>query len=215
MHQLLYVNGMGSSHAIKFIAILIALVVFFILSGCATVKDTIVLVADPDGRVGRVTVTTKGGTSTLASPNTMIEVTGADEGPSAPREIDRKQIDSLFAGSIRALPREPDVFLLYFTHNSTELTAESKSQISEILSAVGKREFYELTLVGHTDTTGSDEYNMKLSNDRAGAVRDTLVRLGITKDRIELRYHGKQDLIVPTGDNVNEPRNRVVEVVVK
>lgn len=56
---------------------------------------------------------------------------------------------------------------------------------------------------------------MRLSTARAEAVRDALIAQGIRSDRINLRYHGKWDPIVPTGDNVSEPRNRVVEVVVK
>jgi outer membrane protein OmpA-like peptidoglycan-associated protein len=194
-------------------AVLMSLMMF--ISGCATVKDTVVLVKDHDGKVGQVTVTTKGGASTLAVPNTMVEVTGPDSKPSDPAKIEQSRIDSMFAESMRAMPRDPVIFLLYFLHDSIELTADSKVQIPAILSAVKQRQFYEISLVGHTDTTGNEEHNMKLSIARAEAVRDSLLAQGIILGRIELRYHGKQDLIVQTGDNVSEPRNRVVEVVVK
>jgi outer membrane protein OmpA-like peptidoglycan-associated protein len=105
--------------------------------------------------------------------------------------------------------------LFYFLNDSTELTAESKSHIPEVLSLINKREFYEISIIGHTDTTGSDEYNMRLSSARAESVRETLLSGGLRSDRIELRYHGKRDPIIPTGDNVREPRNRRVEVIVK
>ena len=105
--------------------------------------------------------------------------------------------------------------LFYFLNDSTELTAESKSHIPEVLSLVNKREFYEISIIGHTDTTGSDEYNMKLSSARAESVRDALLSHGIRSAKMELRYHGKRDPLIPTGDNVREPRNRRVEVIVK
>jgi flagellar motor protein MotB len=205
---------------------LFVLLVLLIISGCApvketvvpvqdTVKDTVVLVRDADGKVGRLTVTTKGEAKTLTAPNTMIEVTGFGKSPSDPKMIDQSQIDSLFTDSINALPLEPVSFLLYFLHNSTKLTAASKSYISEVLSLVNKREFYEISIIGHTDTTGNDEYNMRLSSTRAEAVRDVLLSHGIRSGQMELRYHGKRDPLVPTGDNVGEPRNRRVEVVVK
>ena len=194
---------------------LFVFLVLLILSGCATVKDTIVLVQDADGKVGQLTVTTKGGVKTLTVPNTVVEVTGSGKSPSDPKKIDQSRIDSLFTDSIKALPLEPVSFLLYFLHDSTELTAESKSFIPEILSLVNKREFYEISIIGHTDTTGNDEYNMRLSSARAKAVRDALLSHGIRSDQMELRYHGKRDPVVPTGDNVREPRNRRVEVVVK
>jgi outer membrane protein OmpA-like peptidoglycan-associated protein len=195
--------------------ILLVLLVLLIISGCATVKDTVVLVHDADGRVGKLTVTTEGGTQTLAVANTMVVVTGSEKNPSDPKKVDQSRIDSLFTDSIKALPTEPVSLLFYFLNDSTELTAESKSHIPEVLSLINKREFYEISIIGHTDTTGSDEYNMRLSSARAESVRETLLSGGIRSDRIELRYHGKRDPIIPTGDNVREPRNRRVEVIVK
>ena len=194
---------------------LVVLLVLLIISGCATVKDTIVLVQDADGKVGQLTVTTKGGAKTLTVPNTMVEVTGIGKSPSDPKKIDQSQIDSLFTDSIKALPLEPISFLLYFLHNSTELTPESKSFIPEVLSLVNKRDFYEISIIGHTDTTGNDKYDMRLSSARSEAVRDILLSHGIRSGQMELRYHGKRDPVVRTGDNVREPRNRRVEVVVK
>jgi len=197
-----------------------------IIAGCApvketvvpvqdAVKDTVVLVQDADGKVGQVTVTTRGGSRTLTASNMMVEVTGSEKGPSDPVMIDQGQIDSLFSDSIKALPQDPVSILLYFLQDSTELTAESKAYIPKVLSMANKRAFYEISIIGHTDTTGSDEYNMRLSSARAETVRDILVSYGIQSGQIELRYHGKRDPLIPTGDNIREPRNRRVEVIVK
>lgn len=74
---------------------------------------------------------------------------------------------------------------------------------------------YDKTLIevnGYTDTTGSDRYNMKLSQHRAEMVADVLVDDGINPARISPRGFGETHLRVPTGDNVNEPRNRRVEI---
>ncbi len=206
----------------------LVLLASILLSGCAallpkstdvpgrpTVKDTVVLVRDDDGGVGRITVTTRGGTSELTAPNTFVEVSGSEKRPSGPKAIDQARIDLLFADSRKALPPAALSFILYFSLDSKELTAESKAHVAEILSSVKQREFYEISIIGHTDTTGSDEYNMGLSSARARTVSDALLSQGIRPDRIELRYHGKRDLLIPTGDNVSEPRNRRVEVVVK
>ena len=194
---------------------LFVLLVLLIISGCATVKDTVVLVQDADGKVGQLTVTTRGGAKTLTVPNTMVEVTGFGKSPSDPKKIDQSRIDSLFTDSIKALPLEPVRFLLYFFNDSTKLTTESKHLIPEILSLADKRDFYEISIIGHTDTTGDDEYDMRLSSARSEAVRDVLLSHGIRSGQMELRYYGKRDPVIPTGDNVREPRNRRVEVVVK
>jgi outer membrane protein OmpA-like peptidoglycan-associated protein len=198
---------------------LFVFLVLLMLSGCATAKDTIVLIQDADGKVGLITVTTKGGSKTLNAPDTMVEITGSGTHTSDPQKIDPIQIDSLFSDSRKALPKEPSTFVLYFLHDTTELTAKSKFQIPEVLSLIQELEnknlYYEITIVGHTDTTGDDEYNMKLSSVRAEAVRETLTSQGIRSDRMEMRYHGARDPAVRTGENVREPRNRRVEVVVK
>jgi len=207
--------SVGKSENAAGYMILLALLASLIISGCATVKDSVVLVQDADGKIGQLIIATKGGSKTLTAPNTLVEVTGAEKSPSDPIQITQSQIDTIFGESIKALPPEPVIFLLYFLHASTEMTAESKSFIPEILTLVNKREFCEISIIGHTDTTGNDEYNMRLSSARAGAIRDALLAGGIRLGHIELRYHGKMDPFVPTGDNVSEPRNRVVEVVIK
>jgi outer membrane protein OmpA-like peptidoglycan-associated protein len=203
---------------------LFVLLTALIISSCATakdpvvlvaVKDTVVLVQDADGKVGQITVTTRGGAKTLTVQNTAVEVTASEKSPSDPKTLDQSQIDALFTDSLKALPLEPVSFLLYFLNNSTELTAESKACIPEVLTLFNKRKFYEISIIGHTDTTGSDEYNMGLSFARAKAVRDILLSRSIRSDQLELRYHGKRDPLVPTGDNVIEPRNRRVEIIVK
>lgn len=67
---------------------------------------------------------------------------------------------------------------------------------------------------GFTDTTGTPEHNMRLSVRRAETVANYLVTKGVSKDRMTVAGFGekREFLAVPTGDNVNEPRNRRVEV---
>ena len=65
---------------------------------------------------------------------------------------------------------------------------------------------------GYTDTTGSAEFNQDLSMRRAYAVADMLVRFGVMPQRIIPQGFGETRLAVPTGDGVNEPRNRRVEI---
>jgi len=198
---------------------LFVLFVLLILSGCTTAKDTIVLLQDADGKVGLITVTTKGGSKTLTVPDTMLEITGSGARTSDPKKVDHDRIDSLFNDSMKALPTEPVTFVLYFMHDTTELTTKSKSMIPDVLSLIhgmqSKGIFCEINIVGHTDTTGDDEYNMRLSSIRAEIIRDILISHGIRSSLMELRYHGARDPAVRTGENVREPRNRRVEVVVK
>ena len=70
-------------------------------------------------------------------------------------------------------------------------------------------------MIGHTDTVGADTFNDRLSLARAQRMRELIVGMGIPSERIEAAGRGKRELLVPTGDNVAEPRNRRVEINVR
>lgn len=71
-----------------------------------------------------------------------------------------------------------------------------------------------IDVFGFTDTTGSPATNQRLSEQRAQAVADYLIARGVARSRIETRGYGEDRayLRVPTADNVDEPRNRRVEI---
>jgi outer membrane protein OmpA-like peptidoglycan-associated protein len=62
---------------------------------------------------------------------------------------------------------------------------------------------------------GTDDYNDQLSLQRAGRIRTRLIQLGVAPERIETSGRGKRELLVPTADQVPEPKNRRVEIVVR
>ena len=74
---------------------------------------------------------------------------------------------------------------------------------------------YDHTLVqvnGYTDTSGTPEQNLDVSQKRAAAVADTLIGLGVSDSRTEAHGFGATNLKVMTGDHVSEPRNRRIEI---
>ena len=65
---------------------------------------------------------------------------------------------------------------------------------------------------GHTDTTGSNQLNQNLSQQRANNVASYLIEQGVQGQRMIVTGYGESRLKVPTGDGVNEPANRRVEI---
>lgn len=103
-----------------------------------------------------------------------------------------------------------------FATNSAELTPQARRLLDELGRALTSADLspYRFRIEGHTDTTGSADYNMLLSERRAQAVRDYLVqRFGISRTRLETVGLGQTRPAVPTGANVDEPRNRRVHIV--
>ena len=70
-------------------------------------------------------------------------------------------------------------------------------------------------VIGHTDTVGSRESNDELSRQRAASVRAMLIEAGFPADKMEIAGRGERELLVPTANEVDEPRNRRVEINIR
>src|SRR5688572_22444878 len=73
----------------------------------------------------------------------------------------------------------PSSFMVFFDWDSTKLSDTSLNVISQAVTAFRSGANARITATGHTDTSGSPEYNMALSLRRANAVKDELVRQGV------------------------------------
>ena len=71
-----------------------------------------------------------------------------------------------------------------------------------------------VNVAGYTDRSGAASYNVRLSERRASAVRDELVRLGIGASTISMEALGETQNARQTADGVREPLNRRTEVVI-
>jgi outer membrane protein OmpA-like peptidoglycan-associated protein len=189
--------------------------VIVLLSGCSAEKSLIILLPE-DGKVsGEVTVVNSQGSQVLSQSWQSVEIAGSHDRPARPVVMDEKTVQDDFGRVMSAMPLPPVHYLLYFKLDSAELMPDSQLLLPEILKAVNARQPAELSVVGHTDTTGSVEYNYRLGLLRAKAVPDQLIALGAAPAIIETVSRGKSDLLVETGDQIPEPRNRRTEVTIR
>jgi OOP family OmpA-OmpF porin len=107
-----------------------------------------------------------------------------------------------------AAPAEAEPFLVFFDMDSTVITADSAEVLRRAADVARASGAAGISVVGHTDTTGSAAHNDALSVRRAEAVRDVLVTNGVTINAITVEGRGQADLLVPTADGVAEERNR-------
>jgi outer membrane protein OmpA-like peptidoglycan-associated protein len=173
---------------------------------------------DPDGKVGTVSVTTRGGSQILDKPGYATEVEDVNKPPLTPRSVSENGIKDVFGPTLSAQPDLADrfiSFILYFEHNTAKLTQESKNLLPKVLKTIKNRKSKEVYVTGHTDLVGTEAYNIELSSRRARHVRDLLVSNGIKSSSLFISYYGKARPLVPTNDKVPEPRNRRVEVIVR
>lgn len=175
---------------------------------------TVILMPDEDGTVGSVLVQAGGASQAIDQAYHFTEVSGKTKRPEPLKSISEDQFNSRFADILSAQPPKPAHFILYFVSGTSEVTAASKALIPEVLRAAQERQPAEVSIVGHTDATGSAAINMKISAERAKAVESLLKSSESPPGSIYLRFHGENDPLVPTPDNVPEPRNRRVEIII-
>ena len=175
----------------------------------------VVLLPDPESTTpSSVTVTGKSGTAALTTPYESTTVF-ADRPPTAPVKMDEAEIQREFGALLAELPEAPRHFNLYFREATSDLTEESRAILPDILTAVKARKVPEVTVIGHTDTTGSTASNYQLGLERAQAVRALLLKAGLDASLVDVESHGEADLLRSTPDNTDEPRNRRVEITIR
>ena len=172
------------------------------------------LLPDDQGKTGAIIVSGAGGEKILSQPRQTVSV-ASGAAPGEPTVMSAEEVRSLVGPALEALPQPPLQFILYFKHDTAELTKQSQDHLKKIVQTIRERKPVDISVVGHTDTLGTKKYNYRLSLERAEAVAAILIRNGTDPSIIEITSHGKDNPLIPTGDQVSEPRNRRVEVTVR
>lgn len=104
-----------------------------------------------------------------------------------------------------------------FEHDKAALRPEAIDQLSKLAELVQRNENATFRIEGHTDATGTPDYNLRLSQRRAESVKAWLVeKFSIAPERIETIGMGSTKMIVPADKSIEEQQpNRRVEIVIK
>ena len=100
---------------------------------------------------------------------------------------------------------------IHFAYDSSEILPDSFPVLDEIASILVSHETMNIRIEGHTDSSGSSRYNLRLSDERAGSVRSYLIRAGISSDRMTSIGHGEETPIDTNSTDQGRANNRRVE----
>lgn len=129
--------------------------------------------------------------------------------------LDADEIKAKMEAALAACqPDGPTDFIVYFGFDRSDLTAAAEGVISDVVAAVSGVAAPVISLVGHTDTSGSAAYNMGLSQRRVNRVAQALADSGVPTSGMTRAARGEEQLAVPTADGVREPRNRRVTIAI-
>jgi outer membrane protein OmpA-like peptidoglycan-associated protein len=173
-------------------------------------KETVVVLPSADGHTGTVVVQRGDARQVLNQP---YAVGRSDEAQVT--QLSEAEVKQTFGATLQALPARPTAFILYFITGTDELTPESKGELQSVLAALKDRPAPDVLVIGHTDTVGELTTNDRLSAQRAETVKAMLVQIGISAERITTAGRGEREPLVRTADEVDEPRNRRVEINVR
>jgi len=103
---------------------------------------------------------------------------------------------------------------IYFDFGKATLRAESFPQLNKVVKLMNDYPTLKIEIGGHTDSVGTEVFNMKLSQDRAAAVVKYLVDHGVSKDRLVARGYGESKPIESNATEEGRAKNRRIEFTV-
>lgn len=156
----------------------------------------------------------------LASETIPSDVIGGRTPPKIPFEPinpDRAQIitaQDLPATASRPLTPSITKYLAFFDFDSATLSPGAREVLREVAKEVQNNpNLQNMTIIGHADTSGSEQYNKNLAHNRAINAEKELIRMGLHEGQIRTKSLGETSLLIPTRDNVREPANRRIEII--
>ena len=102
-----------------------------------------------------------------------------------------------------------------FDVNSASVRSDFRTSLDRLAGVVGEFESTAVHVHGHTDATGTESYNAKLSEERADAVARHLMRGGVARDRLREIGFGETRPVADNGTSAGRSRNRRVEIYLK
>jgi OmpA-OmpF porin, OOP family len=198
-------------HGRAFAAVFVTLV---FLSACSTPPDKIILLPDPEGKVGAVIVHSATGQQTINKAYAGVDVT---QGGAIEKTMDsQSSVETRYSQLLAARPPRPRTFTIFFLFDSaTDLAPESLATVKELKAVLATWPAPQLMVVGHTDLAGSQDFDDNLSKRRAQTVAAFLIKQGISAQQIETAARGKREPLVHTADGVPNRMNRRVVITIQ
>jgi outer membrane protein OmpA-like peptidoglycan-associated protein len=181
-----------------------------LLASCAGTATTIALLPAEDGRdVGALAILDEASDDAVVLDQVGISKAGSKVQANLKAEIPARYVELA-----KSPPQPPARFILYFIPDSLQLAPGSEGMLDALILNFNKRPGASLQVIANTDTVGSSDFNLALSQKRAEEIAALLVTLGIPPDSISAIGRGESELRFQTPDETENAGNRRVEIIV-
>ncbi len=138
--------------------------------------------------------------------------------PAAPNVDDQPEVDPLSSEDLQVVNEElrrrgfsPDV---YFDYDESTLSDDTRDKLARNADLLKSNPQFSMTLEGHADERGTNEYNLALGERRAAAVRDYLGSLGISGDRMRTISYGEERPVCTQNEESCWSQNRRAHMII-
>jgi outer membrane protein OmpA-like peptidoglycan-associated protein len=193
--------------------IVMAMLACILLLACSS--TTVVLVPDAGGKVGKVELTTEGGTTVLTKAYESAKAKDEEQAPTKSDQLSEESVREAYAHVLEKEPLPPEHFLFYFKTGKSSLPAEANGVLAKVKATAETRKSCDLSVIGYADRVRDNDFNDILSMVRAENVANALKSIGVPGQCMDILYYGENHPAIPTEDEIDEPRNRRVEVQIR
>ncbi|MFT8243003.1 OmpA family protein [Roseomonas sp. BN140053] len=116
---------------------------------------------------------------------------------------------------VPALAPTARTYLVFFDWDRSDLTDRARQILAEAAQSASGNGTTRIEVAGHTDRSGTPQYNQRLSQRRAEVVAAELARQGVARSSMVIQAFGESRPLVQTADGVREPQNRRVEILLR
>jgi outer membrane protein OmpA-like peptidoglycan-associated protein len=116
---------------------------------------------------------------------------------------------------VRGIAQQPkeEVRNVFFGGGSYYIDSEQIAELNDFVKNIKNIEYYDVTIISHTDNIGGKEYNQWLSDMRSRSVIQQLKRMGISPESIRYRSDGLENPTFENNTNLGRMRNRRVDII--
>ncbi len=150
----------------------------------------------------------------LATTSVQLENEKKNREEAERRAAEAQKLLAGFA-TVKTEPRGMVITLsgsVLFASDKSELLGTAKTKLNQVADSL-KQDGRDITILGHTDSQGNEDYNVKLSQRRADAVRQYLISRGVDQTKVKAEGKGKAEPIADNASPEGRANNRRVEIV--
>lgn len=144
----------------------------------------------------------------IVNPGAHVTVDGTDDGL---QNVQRDFSSASRTSEGILLTFDADVL---FPLNSSYLTDNAKAELDKLANLLADDAGSSLVIEGHTDATGTEEYNLWLSERRAESVKNYLVSKGLSEGKVSIHGYGQSKPVAPNNTKEGRQKNRRVEITI-